>query len=141
MLYHVSLETLSLTLTFSSQEETGFPSSCASSDIRAISLADYLTRTAVGFIRSRHINASGESSDSGWHGPKGGVFNINSPGQQILPRTSAMVVDRLKGRQQFLYLTFQAQIDVSHLRAFIAGSQERPYYDLHLPFSTLEVLP
>lgn len=95
-----SLEALSLTLTFSLQEATGFPSSYADSDIRAIALADYLSRTAADFIRSRHMNASVESSDSGWHGPKGGVFNINSPGQQILPRTSAMVVDRLKRRQQ-----------------------------------------
>lgn len=32
------------------------------------------------------------SGNSGWSGPKGGAFTINAPAQEVLPRTSALIV-------------------------------------------------
>ncbi|TKA47163.1 hypothetical protein B0A54_02641 [Friedmanniomyces endolithicus] len=40
-------------------------------------------------IRAKHLDQN-VSGGGGWSGPKGGAFNINSPGQEILPRTSAV---------------------------------------------------
>ncbi|KEQ94965.1 hypothetical protein AUEXF2481DRAFT_80025 [Aureobasidium subglaciale EXF-2481] len=71
---------------------TGFPDEYATSDIRQIALADYLSRAAAAFIRSKHMDQSVGSGKSGWSGPKGGAFNINSPAQEVLPRTSALII-------------------------------------------------
>ncbi|KAJ9621619.1 hypothetical protein H2203_007108 [Taxawa tesnikishii (nom. ined.)] len=61
----------------------------AESDIRRIALGDYVTRAAASYISRNYIDQS--SSGTGWSGPKGGAFNINAPGQEVLPRTSAVV--------------------------------------------------
>lgn len=71
--------------------ETGFPDEFAASDVRIIALSDYVSRVAAQFIQDRHMNESVSGSGGGWSGPKGGVFTINAPGQEVLPRTSAMV--------------------------------------------------
>lgn len=52
-------------------------------------MKDYLTRTAAQFIRMKHMNES-LSEGGGWSGPKGGSFNINAPGQEVLDRTSCV---------------------------------------------------
>ncbi|THZ94135.1 hypothetical protein D6C82_08470 [Aureobasidium pullulans] len=71
---------------------TCFPTEYAASDIRQIALADYLSRAAAACIRSKHMDRSVGSGNSGWSGPKGGVFSINAPAQEVLPRTSALVL-------------------------------------------------
>ncbi|KAH0170196.1 hypothetical protein KCU67_g2740, partial [Aureobasidium melanogenum] len=58
---------------------TGFPDEYVASDIRQIALADYLSRTAAAFIRTKHMDQSVGSGNSGWSGPKGGAFTINTP--------------------------------------------------------------
>lgn len=73
------------------QKTTGFPDEYAASDIRQIALADYLSRAAAAFIRTKHMDQSVGSGNSGWSGPKGGAFTINAPAQEVLPRTSALV--------------------------------------------------
>lgn len=74
------------------QKTTGFPDEFAATDIRQIALADYLSRTAAAFIRTKHMDQSVGSGNSGWSGPKGGAFTINAPAQEVLPRTSALVL-------------------------------------------------
>lgn len=73
--------------------QTGFPNDFLQSDIRRIALCDFVTRICASVIRSKHMdqgpNAGG--GGGGWSGPKGGAFNINAPGQEVLPRTSAMI--------------------------------------------------
>lgn len=71
--------------------ETGFPQEFISSDISKIALCDFVTRLAADFIRSKHLDQNLGNYNGGWSGPKGGAFNIDSPGQEVLPRTSAMV--------------------------------------------------
>ncbi|KAH0337352.1 hypothetical protein KCU81_g8118, partial [Aureobasidium melanogenum] len=71
---------------------TGFPDEYAATDIRQIALADYLSRNAAAFIRKKHMDQSAGSGNSGWSGPKGGAFAINTPAQEVLPRTSALIV-------------------------------------------------
>ncbi|EME81112.1 uncharacterized protein MYCFIDRAFT_197923 [Pseudocercospora fijiensis CIRAD86] len=70
---------------------TGFPDDCLRHDIRRIALCDYVTRVAASIISSNHLHRKVGSANGGWGGPKGGAFSINQPGQEILPRTSAMI--------------------------------------------------
>ncbi|KAK4545016.1 hypothetical protein LTR36_003567 [Oleoguttula mirabilis] len=42
-------------------------------------------------IRSKHLDRNIGSANGGWSGAKGGAFNINAPGQEVLPRTSCMI--------------------------------------------------
>jgi len=70
--------------------ETGLPNALLQSDIRRIALCDFVTRACASLIRAKHLDQN-VSGGGGWSGPKGGAFNINSPGQEILPRTSAMI--------------------------------------------------
>ncbi|KZF25193.1 hypothetical protein L228DRAFT_217562 [Xylona heveae TC161] len=76
-----------------SLSDTGFPVDVFDNEIRQIALGDYVTRTAAEFIRSRHMDQAVPSGAGagGWAGPKGGAFNINAPGQEVLPRTSCLV--------------------------------------------------
>lgn len=78
-------------------QEAGFPNDLTTSDVRIAALSDYLSRVAAQFIRDRHMDESLSGSGGGWSGPKGGVFHINAPGQEILPRTSAMVTSSKTG--------------------------------------------
>ncbi|KXS99013.1 hypothetical protein AC578_6173 [Pseudocercospora eumusae] len=71
--------------------ETGFPDDCLKHDIRRTALCDYVTRIAASVIQSKHLDRNVGSANGGWSGPKGGAFSINQPGQEILPRTSAMI--------------------------------------------------
>jgi predicted ABC-class ATPase len=89
------------------QKTTGFPDEYASSDIRQIALADYLSRHAAAFIRFKHMDQSVSSGNSGWSGPKGGAFNINAPAQEVLPRTSALV---LSGGNKSLEMRFTVSL-------------------------------
>ncbi|KAL1311542.1 hypothetical protein AAFC00_001662 [Neodothiora populina] len=76
-----------------SWEETGLPSHYASSEIRMIALADWLSRKAADYISDRYKKDASTGQRGGWSGLKGEVFGINRPKQEILPRTSVMVVD------------------------------------------------
>lgn len=84
--------------------KTGFSEFLAESDVRTIALADYLTGTAAICIGKKHMDDSLTGSEGGWAGPKGGAFNINAPGQAILPRTSAMVMTLPQGMYGFCCL-------------------------------------
>ncbi|OQO11500.1 hypothetical protein B0A48_03227 [Cryoendolithus antarcticus] len=70
--------------------QTGFPTTCLESSVHKIALSDFVTRAAAGFIRKRHLDRDA-ASGGGWASPKGGAFNINAPGQEVLPRTSAII--------------------------------------------------
>ncbi|KAI9761824.1 MAG: hypothetical protein M4579_000763 [Chaenotheca gracillima] len=72
---------------------TEFPVDAFSSEVRRVALADYVSRVAAQCIRERHMNEtlSTEGGGGGWSGPKGGTFNINVPGQEVLPRTSTVI--------------------------------------------------
>ena len=50
---------------------------------------DFLTRSAADLIRAKGMDAN--LPGSGWSGPKGGAFNINAPGQEILERSSCVI--------------------------------------------------
>ncbi|KAI9725396.1 MAG: hypothetical protein M1828_003246 [Chrysothrix sp. TS-e1954] len=63
------------------------------SENRKTALGDFFTRVAAAFIRQKHMDRAVQGH--GWSGPKGGAFNINAPGQEVLPRTSC-VIDELK---------------------------------------------
>lgn len=71
--------------------DTGFSRDCLKQDIRRNALCDYLTRVAGTVIQSKHLDRNVGNGNGGWSGPKGGAFSINFPGQEILPRTSAMI--------------------------------------------------
>lgn len=71
--------------------QTGFPQEYLNSPIRRIALCDYVTRAAASIIRAKHLDENVGSSNGGWSAPKGGAFNINAAGQEVLPRTSAMI--------------------------------------------------
>lgn len=71
--------------------ETGFPDLYLQTDIRRIALADMVTRYAAAYITAQHFNNNVGEANGGWSGPKGGAFNINAPGQEVLPRTSAVI--------------------------------------------------
>ena len=49
-----------------------------------------MTRAAAEFIRSKRLDQD-VSGGGGWSAPKGGAFNINSPGQEVLQRTSCII--------------------------------------------------
>ncbi|CAK1367414.1 uncharacterized protein RHO25_012084 [Cercospora beticola] len=70
---------------------TGFPSNYLESDVRRIALCDFVSRVAGTIIQNRHLNDNVKGSGGGWSGPKGGAFSICMPGQEILPRTSAII--------------------------------------------------
>ncbi|KAK3691239.1 hypothetical protein LTR37_018771 [Vermiconidia calcicola] len=72
-------------------QETGLPNEYLESEVRKIALCDFVTRVAADFIRSKHLERNIGNLNGGWSGPKGGAFNINAPGQEVLPRTSAMI--------------------------------------------------
>ncbi|KAG0144401.1 hypothetical protein CROQUDRAFT_660072 [Cronartium quercuum f. sp. fusiforme G11] len=69
-----------------------WPSQLYSSPIRRIALADWLTRRLASSIKPQ--NGAGPSQISGgWHGPKGGDFTIDIPGEQVLERTACRFDD------------------------------------------------
>lgn len=71
--------------------QTGFPSEYLKSEIRRVALCDFVTRTTASIIRAKHLDKNVGGGNGGWSSPKGGAFNINAPGQEVLPRTSAIV--------------------------------------------------
>jgi len=73
-------------------KETGLPDDYLRNNLRRIALCDFVTRVCADAIRSKHMDQSLQGG-RGWTAPKGGTFNINAPGQEILPRTSAVVVE------------------------------------------------
>ena len=58
--------------------------------VHRVATADFVTRLAADFIRSKSLDRN-ESGKGGWAGPKGGAFNINAPGQEVLERTSCVI--------------------------------------------------
>ncbi|KAK6440352.1 hypothetical protein LTR95_003433, partial [Oleoguttula sp. CCFEE 5521] len=70
--------------------QTGFPTTCLESNVHKIALSDFVTRAAAEFIWKRHLDRDA-ASGGGWASPKGGAFNIKAPGQEVLPRTSAII--------------------------------------------------
>jgi predicted ABC-class ATPase len=50
-----------------------------------------VTRVAGSIIQDRHLDQNVGNANGGWSGPKGGAFSICMPGQEIMPRTSALV--------------------------------------------------
>ncbi|KAK5131165.1 hypothetical protein LTR08_001251 [Meristemomyces frigidus] len=72
-------------------EQTGLPDEYLLSDARRVALCDFVTRVCASMIRAKHLDRNNASEKGGWSGPKGGAFNINAPGQEVLPRTSAMI--------------------------------------------------
>ena len=73
-------------------QQTGLPNDFLQSDVRRIALCDFVTRVCAAMIRSKHMDQGPNAGGGGgWSGPKGGAFNINAPGQEVLPRTSATV--------------------------------------------------
>jgi len=73
---------------------TGFPDEYLTNDVRKIALCDFITRGVADYIRTKHLDQAIGNGGGGWSGPKGGSFNINAPGQEVLPRTSVMIHDR-----------------------------------------------
>lgn len=71
--------------------QTGFPSAYFRSDTSRVALCDFVTRTSAAIIRDKHLDKNVGDSNGGWSSPKGGAFNINAPGQEVLPRTSAII--------------------------------------------------
>ena len=71
--------------------QTGLPKEYLQSHIRKIALCDYVTRVAADLIRLKHLDRNIGESNGGWSGPKGGAFNVNAPGCEVLPRSSAMI--------------------------------------------------
>lgn len=71
--------------------ETGLPREYLDSSNRRIALCDYVTRAAASIIRKKHLDENVGSPSGGWSAPKGGAFNINAAGQEVLPRTSAVI--------------------------------------------------
>jgi predicted ABC-class ATPase len=71
--------------------QTGFPSEYLQSQTGRVALCDFVTRTAASIIRDKHLDKNAGNSNGGWSSPKGGAFNINAPGQEVLPRTSAII--------------------------------------------------
>ncbi|KAK3051326.1 hypothetical protein LTR09_007349 [Extremus antarcticus] len=72
-------------------QETGLPDDYLGSDARKIAVGDFVTRVAAEFIRTKHLDENLGHSNGGWSGPKGGAFNLNACGQEVLPRTSAVI--------------------------------------------------
>ncbi|KAG2219677.1 hypothetical protein INT45_001849, partial [Circinella minor] len=68
---------------------TNFPQDCYSSTDRRIALCDYLTRQVVKQIHASKMDRQFQST--GWHGVKGGNFEMTQPGQQVLDRTSIIL--------------------------------------------------
>lgn len=71
--------------------ETGLPKEYLDSEIKRIALCDFVSRVAGSIIQAKHLDQNVGSSNGGWSGPKGGAFSFCMPGQEILPRTSAMI--------------------------------------------------
>ncbi|CAK4003174.1 Hypothetical predicted protein [Lecanosticta acicola] len=71
--------------------ETGFPKEYHQSHIRRTALCDFVSRVAGSLIQAKHLDRNVGNANGGWSGPKGGAFSINMPGQEILPRTSALI--------------------------------------------------
>ncbi|KAI9840187.1 MAG: hypothetical protein M1837_001859 [Sclerophora amabilis] len=73
--------------------ESGFPEDFVRTKVRSRALGDYVSRIAAESIRIRHMDekVSGLGGGGGWSGSKGGTFNLDSPGQEILERTSCVI--------------------------------------------------
>lgn len=72
-------------------KETRLPDHVLQSDVSRIALCDFVSRIAGALIQSKHLDQSIAKTGGGWSGPKGGAFSINAPGQEIIPRTSALI--------------------------------------------------
>jgi len=66
-----------------------FPKELLASRVRRTALADYLSRTLRCECDERSYGAKQEGH--GWGGAKGGQIEVDSPGQQVLERTSVVV--------------------------------------------------
>lgn len=71
--------------------ETGLPNEYLDSEIRRVALCDFVSRIAGSIIQTKHLDHNVGNANGGWSGPKGGAFSFCMPGQEVLPRTSAMI--------------------------------------------------
>lgn len=71
--------------------QTGLPDEYLESETRRVALCDFVSRVAGSIIQAKHLDHNVGSANGGWSGPKGGAFSFCMPGQEILPRTSAMI--------------------------------------------------
>jgi hypothetical protein len=58
-------------------------------DSRKTAVEDYLTRSFWNYTHSQKLDVANKGS--GWHSSKGGDFNIDKPGQQVLERSSMLI--------------------------------------------------
>lgn len=70
-------------------EVAGFPTRYTQDEASCIALRDYLSRLAAAAIRNHDMDVG--MGGKGWGGPKGGAFNIDAPGQEVLNRTSCVL--------------------------------------------------
>lgn len=60
-------------------------------EVRMVALCDWMTREAAEHMQSGVLNTTLREVRGRPHGIRGGVFGINAPGQQVLPRTSCII--------------------------------------------------
>ncbi|OAV98603.1 hypothetical protein, variant [Puccinia triticina 1-1 BBBD Race 1] len=83
-----------------SDDQHRWPEHLRASPIRRVALADWLTRRFARLIRlpqngsSSPSGSGGGGGGGGWHGPKGGDFSIDVPGEQVLDRSSCRFNDQ-----------------------------------------------
>ncbi|TPX53720.1 hypothetical protein PhCBS80983_g06209 [Powellomyces hirtus] len=70
-----------------SQSLAGFPLSLFSTRTRRAATEDYVTRRIAEHVMHRSLNVA-NAGGGGWHGSKGADIHIDTPGQQVLERTS-----------------------------------------------------
>ncbi|KND00312.1 uncharacterized protein SPPG_09212 [Spizellomyces punctatus DAOM BR117] len=73
------------------QESARFPADLFRTPVRRVALEDYITRQISTHVRSNKLHTPSNAGGGGWHGPKGADINIDTPGQQVLERTSLSI--------------------------------------------------
>ncbi|KAI5848892.1 hypothetical protein BZA05DRAFT_339694 [Tricharina praecox] len=69
---------------------TGIPMEVYGNSARVIAFTDYVNRQIVSLVKQWRLDIAGSSG--GYHGPKGGDFDIYKPRQQILERSSCVLL-------------------------------------------------
>nr|OQO28208.1 hypothetical protein B0A51_03996 [Rachicladosporium sp. CCFEE 5018] len=70
--------------------QAGFPTRYLKSEVHKIALCDYVTRRCAALITAKSTESDATRSE-GWSVTRRTAFNINAPGQEVLPRSSAIV--------------------------------------------------
>ncbi|RUS24632.1 hypothetical protein BC938DRAFT_473299, partial [Jimgerdemannia flammicorona] len=94
-----------------------------------VALADYLTRMIWDYVHSQGLDI--REAGGGWSGQKGGEFNIDKPGQQVLQRNSVVVrrdciemrcTVTLPGKGRSILGRWAAQILTEHLPRLVSST-------------------